>query len=285
MNSDRTLVFIGAHPDDESFGVGGTLAQYAAAGVKVYYICMTRGEAGDIKVESIRGYDTLADLRMAELQCAADILGLKDIIHLGYRDSGMPGWEDNKHPNALMAAPLEEVAGHLVAVLRRLRPQVVVTFDPIGGYRHPDHIATHNAVVEAFYASGDPARYPETCPPFRPQKLYYHVFPHRWIKLAVKLMPLFGRDPHRFGKNKDVDLVAIAETEFPVNAVIRIRKEAEDKRDRAVACHASQTGGEPPRRGIIGILNKLMGTKDSYMRAEPPVIGRLREKDLFERVA
>ena len=77
---------------------------------------------------------------------------------------------------------------------------------------------------------------------------------------------------------------ALVETEFPVHTVIRIGKEAERRRNRAAACHASQTGGEPPRRGILGVLNRVMGTKDSYMRAEPPVKGRLHEKDLFEGV-
>jgi len=284
MHQGRTLIFIGAHPDDESFGLGGTLAQYAAAGVNAYYFCMTRGEAGDIAPALLGEYATMADLRVAELQCAADVLGLKEVIHIGYRDSGMPGWKDNTHPDALIAAPVEEVAGRLVEVIRRLRPEVVVTFDPIGGYYHPDHIATHKAAVKAFYAAGDPAQYPEAGPAFRPQKLYYHVLPHRFVKLAVKLMPLFGRDPRRFGRNRDVDLARIVETEFPVHAVIRIGKEAERKRDRAAACHASQLGGEPPRRGILGIVNRLMGAKDSYMRAEPPVTGRLREKDLFEGV-
>jgi LmbE family N-acetylglucosaminyl deacetylase len=284
MDKQKVFVFIGAHPDDESFGVGGTLAQYAAAGVNTYYICMTGGEAGDVDAEILRGYETMADLRMAELQCAADALGLKEVIHIGYRDSGMPGWEENNHPDALMNAPLAEAAGRIVKELRRLKPDVVATFDPIGGYRHPDHIATHNAAVRAFYAAGDPTQCPEAGPPFQPKKLYYHVLPHRFVKWAVKLMPLFGRDPHHFGKNRDVDLVELMKTEFPVHAVIRIGKEAERKRNLAAACHASQLGGEPPRRGILGIVNKIMGAKDSYMRAEPPVTGRVKEKDLFEGI-
>ena len=284
MTEQKTLVFVGAHPDDESFGVGGTLAQYAAAGVKAYYICTTNGEAGEIKPESHKGYATMADLRAAELQQAADILGLEEVIQLGYRDSGMPGWEDNNHPNALMMAPVEEVAHRMVEIFRRLKPEVIATFDPIGGYRHPDHIATHNATVKAFYATNDPKQYPDCGPVFQPQKLYYHVFPHRLIKLAVKIMPLFGRDPHHFGRNGDVDLARLIETEFPVHAVIREKKEAEHKRHLAAACHIGQTGGEPPRRGILGIVNKITGTKDSYMRAYPPVKGRLKEKDLFAGV-
>ncbi len=85
----------------------------------------------------MRGYSSIGDLRWAELKCAAQTLGLTDVIYRGYRDSGMAGSEDNKHPQALSAAPLEQVAGRIVAVIRRLKPEVVVTFDPIGGYRHP----------------------------------------------------------------------------------------------------------------------------------------------------
>jgi N-acetyl-1-D-myo-inositol-2-amino-2-deoxy-alpha-D-glucopyranoside deacetylase len=124
----RTLVLTGAHPDDETFGMGGTLAQYAAAGVKVYYVCGTRGEVGEVPPEYLKGYNSIAELRTHELKCAADTLGLSDVIYLGYRDSGMAGTADNQHPQALAAAPLEEVAGRIVKELRRLKPEVVVTF-------------------------------------------------------------------------------------------------------------------------------------------------------------
>ena len=111
-------------------------------------------------------------MRWAELKCAAQILGLIDIIYLGYRDSGMPGTDDNKHPQALIAAPIEQVTGRMVKVIREIQPDVIVTFDPIGGYRHPDHIAIHNATEKAFLAASDPAKYPEAGPPFQPEKLY-----------------------------------------------------------------------------------------------------------------
>ena len=105
MNAQKTLLFTGAHPDDETLGVGGTLAQYAAAGYKVYYVCGTRGEVGEVAPEFMQGYQTIADLRTHELKCAAEALGLAEVIYLGYRDSGMAGTEDNKHPQALAAAP------------------------------------------------------------------------------------------------------------------------------------------------------------------------------------
>jgi N-acetyl-1-D-myo-inositol-2-amino-2-deoxy-alpha-D-glucopyranoside deacetylase len=284
MSIPKTLVFVGAHPDDESFGVGGTLAQYAATGFKVFYICGTRGEAGEVTPESMKGHTSIADLRSYELKCAAEILGLTDVIHLNYRDSGMAGSEDNKHPRALAAAPLEQVAGRIVKIFRRLKPEVVVTFDPIGGYHHPDHVAIHNATVIAFRAAGDPEQYPEAGPAFRPQKLYFHVFPHRLLNAMVKVMSFFGRDPHHFGRNKDIDLASMIETDFPVHAVIRLRKESVRTRNRAAACHASQLSGGSPRGGLLGLINKMFGQRDSFMRAEPPVKGRLHESDLFEGV-
>jgi N-acetyl-1-D-myo-inositol-2-amino-2-deoxy-alpha-D-glucopyranoside deacetylase len=280
----RTLVFVGAHPDDESFGIGGTLAQYAAAGVRVYYICGTRGEVGDVTPEMLQGFASIADLRSHELKCAAEIIGLADVIYLGYRDSGMPGTEDNKHPQALAAATLDEVAGRIVAVFRRLRPQVVVTFDPIGGYHHPDHVAIHHATVRAFIASGDPQQCPEAGPAFRPQKLYFLVFPHRFMKVMVKLMSFFGRDVHHFGKNKDIDLASFIEEGFPVHAVIRLKKPSVRAREQAAACHASQLFGDSPRGGLLGLITRMFGQRDFFMRAVPPVKGHRREHDLFDGV-
>ena len=255
MDKPKTLLMTGAHPDDETFGVGGTLAHYAAAAVKVYYVCGTRGEVGEVTPEAMKGYSSIADLRTHELQCAAEVLGLADVIYLGYRDSGMAGTADNKHSQALAAAPVEEVADRVVSIIRRLQPQVIITSDPVGGYHHPDHIAIHNATVKAFHAANDAAQYPAAGPPFQPQKLYFHVFPHRWLKVMVKIQTLLGRDPHRFGRNK------------------------------AAACHASQLFGGSPRGGIMGLLNRLFGQKDSFMRAYPPVTRRRRERDLFEGVS
>ena len=97
-----------AHPDDESFGAGGTLALYAQRGVQVHLICATRGEAGQVSAECLQGFDSVADLRVSELRCAAGILGLAGVHFLDYRDSGMAGSSDNQHPQALSAAPVEE---------------------------------------------------------------------------------------------------------------------------------------------------------------------------------
>ncbi len=287
MSKQKTLVFFGAHPDDETFGVGSTLAQYAASGVKVYCVCSTGGEAGTVDSEHMKGYATIEQLRSAELKCAAQVLGLADVVYLGYRDSGMRGSENNKHPDALAMAPLEEVAGRIVKIIRDIKPDVVITHDAGGGYGHPDHIATHNATVKAFYAAGDPTQYPEAGPVFQPCKLYFGVRPRGITKMMVKLMPLFGQDPHRFGRNKDIDFTRMIEVEYPVHAVIRLSKQAIEIRNKAAACHASQGGGRPrpgPFR-ILRIIEKLRGQRDYFMRAYPLPTGRRRERDLFEGVS
>jgi N-acetyl-1-D-myo-inositol-2-amino-2-deoxy-alpha-D-glucopyranoside deacetylase/mycothiol S-conjugate amidase len=224
--------------------------------------------------------------------CAAKELGLTEVIYLGYRDSGMQGAADNQNPQALINAPVEEVTEKMVKILRRLKPEVVVTFDPIGGYRHPDHIATHKAALAAFYAAADPARFPSAGTAFQASKLYFGVFPHSLLKLAVKVMPIFGKDPHKFGKNQDIDLTQMIDPQFPVHAAIRLSKKDIQIRKKATACHASQLGDTSPQRGIFGLVfmlsalvNGLTGERDYYMRAYPaPEKKMKREKDLFEGI-
>jgi LmbE family N-acetylglucosaminyl deacetylase len=281
IEKKQSLLFIGAHPDDETFGIGGTLAKYAASGTKVYYLCATRGEAGEADLQFRSKYASVGDMRWAELKCAAQALGLADVIYLGYRDSGMPGTAENKHPEALIVAPIEQVIERMVKVLRHIKPQVVITFDPIGGYRHPDHIATHNAAVKAFYAAGDPQQYPLSGQAFQPAKLYFTVFSHRYLKLLIRIMPLIGRNPQKFGKNKDIDLTKLVEVEYPIHASVRLSKKDIETRNKALLCHASQLGGGPPRKGIPGFFRDLFGQSDNYMKAFPLPVGKRRESDLF----
>lgn len=278
-NSRKVLLAVLAHPDDETFGTGGTLALYARRGVQVYLICATRGEVGDVDPEYLQGFRSVAERREHELRCAAGKLGLAGVFFLDYRDSGMPGTQDNHHPQALAAAPLDEVAGKIVQFIRRLRPQVVITFDPIGGYSHPDHIAIHKATLRAFNKADDSGFAPGELAPFQPQKLYYYTIPRRFLRLAVRVMPLLGYDPHKFGRNKDIDLAGFADIDFPQDAVIDFSPVRELK-DEASLCHASQ-GGPVMSRGLMGWVRRLTGNKEIYMRAYPPSQGGAPERDLF----
>jgi LmbE family N-acetylglucosaminyl deacetylase len=280
----QTILAVLAHPDDESFGMGGTLAYYARKGCNVYLVCATRGEAGAMDPEQLGDFKTVADKREAELRCAAQTLGLKEVFFLDYRDSGMPGSEDNQHPNAQINHPIEEIAGKVVKYIRELKPEIVLTFDPIGGYRHPDHIHIQKATTLAFEKADNASFYPEAGSPFKPRALYYHLFPRGFLKWATRLMPIFGMDPRRWGRNKDIDLKSLVEVEFPTHARINIRDVLEIKRE-AGACHASQ-GGITMRRGLMGFVSRALENHEDYMRAYPPTNGKTEVvKDLFKGIA
>jgi LmbE family N-acetylglucosaminyl deacetylase len=279
----KKLLAVLAHPDDESFGLGGTLAIYARQGLETHLICATRGEAGTVDEEHLQGFKDTAEMRTEELNRAAKILGLKDVIFLGYRDSGMPGSEDNKHPEAQINHSLDEVAGRVVKYIREIRPDVVLTFDPIGGYKHPDHIHIHRATVLAFEKADDASFHPEAGVAFKPRALYFQVFPRGFLKAMTRLMPLIGRDPTKWGRNGDINLKELAEVDFPVHVRLNVRRVDEIKRE-AGAQHASQ-GGVGMRRGLMGLVTRLVGDHEDYMRAYPPVNGDFRRKsDLFDGI-
>lgn len=285
MNSDKTsdkrrLLACLAHPDDETFGLGGTLALYAQRDIPVYLVCATRGDLGTVEPELLREFDSVAELRKAELDCASQALGLEEVIQFDYRDSGMPGSPDNKHPESLAAAPLEEVVDKLVRVMRELRPQVVLTFDPIGGYRHPDHIRMHEATEQAFHASGRPDYQTPGLEPFQPEKLYYHTFPRKLLRWGVKLMPFLGIDPTRWGRNKDIDLTELVDPVFPIHARIDVSPVL-DAKEVASACHASQHDPTPPRWNLVGFLLRMNNREETFMRAFPEADEGLSESDLF----
>ncbi|MDX9993334.1 MAG: PIG-L family deacetylase [Anaerolineales bacterium] len=280
MKEKKTILAVLAHPDDESFGMGGTLALYASQGHAVYLICATRGEAGTVDEHYLNGYASIAELRENELRCAASQLGLRGVFFLDYRDSGMTGAEDNRHPAAQINAPLAEVAAKVVGYIRELKPDVVLTFDEIGGYRHPDHIHIQQATVLAFEHAADATFHPQAGPPFQPAKLYFHTIPRGFLKFGVALIKLFGKDPKKWGRNGDIDLASLANVDFPTHARIDYTP-VSDKKTRASACHASQ-GGSQMRRGLIGMVFRLLGESDTFMQAyPPPESGQKIQKSLF----
>lgn len=155
---DRRLLLVHAHPDDESIGTGATMAHYAATGAHVTLVTCTLGEEGEIHVPALAQLcaaeaDQLGGYRIGELAAACAALGVTDHRFLGgagrYRDSGMMGLATNEHPRAFWQADLDVAAGYLVEVIREVRPQVLVTYDPDGFYGHPDHIQAHRVAMRA----------------------------------------------------------------------------------------------------------------------------------------
>ena len=271
----KSLLICYAHPDDESFGLGALIAKYVAEGVEVSLICATNGDVGTVSAEHLNGYKSVAELRLAELDCAAKVLGFKEVITFGYRDSGMMGSPDNQHPDSLWATPCETVAARVAEVIRRLRPQVIITFDPFGGYGHPDHIAIHKATLAAWETvKNDPEH---------PQKLYYAGFPRTPLKLFVGAMRLLGRDTRHFGTNHDMDLQAIADATLPVHTRVDT-KDYSEIGQRAAACHASQISPAQTNR-VAGLLMRVFAVDSGFTRVEPPPApGESVERDLFAGV-
>jgi len=279
---NKRLLSILAHPDDETFGMGGTLALYARRGVDVHLICATRGELGEVDPEYKETIKSAACLRTQELRCAADVLGISQLHFLNYRDSGMPGSEANSHPQALAAQPLDKVAAEVAHLIREIRPDVVLTFDPIGGYRHPDHIAIQKATVQGFAMAAD-ERFEdhEGLNPFQPDYLYFHIMNRTFLKITAAVLRLIGQDPRQFGRNKDIDLVSITDVDFPTHVEVNYR-EVRMVKARAAACHASQ-GGAQMFKGFRGLVTRLFGGyNDIYMQAYPePAPNDKVRRDLF----
>jgi LmbE family N-acetylglucosaminyl deacetylase len=238
-----------------------------------------------VSEEHLAGYSSIAELRLAELDCAASYLGLGHVYKFGYRDSGMMGTPANDHPDSLWQADQNDVARRIVEVIRRMQPQVVVTFDPHGGYGHPDHIKIHLATVQAFHEAADPQKYPEQLAaglaPYQPQKLYYTMFPRGMIRLAVAIVRLLGRDPRRMGTNDDMDFQAVLEATLPSHARLDLRADY-DAWQAASACHASQSG--PGQMvPLPRFLSRLIFGWQTFHRAYPMVNGESpHESDLFE---
>lgn len=277
-----TLLGVFAHPDDESFGSGGTLARYAAEGKAVHVIIATDGIAGSVEEGAkLVTHETLAQVRSTELSNAAVALGVTTIWSLPYRDSGMRRTEANQHPDALIQQPIERLTKEIISYIDRLQPDVILTHDPFGGYGHPDHVRCCEAVTAAFHivrsrsGAGRSAHVP--------QKLYYTAFDKRIIKFIVKVMPLLRQDPTKLGRNQDIDLVEISRWDTPVHTKVNIEPYL-DKKHAASIAHASQYSGGPGfLRFLPGFLRRQFMANETYTRAYPAPNGRI-ESDLFANI-
>ena len=282
MTSRRLLISY-AHPDDESFGLGGLIAKYVSEGVEVYLICATNGDVGTVAAEHLNGYSSVAELRLSELDCAAELLGIKQVFKFGYRDSGMMGSETSNDPACLWQADQVVLTRRVVEVIREVQPQVVITFNSYGGYGHPDHIAIQKATTAAFSAAGESSFVTDGQAPYKPQKLYYSSIPTRSLRTAVMMTRLRGQDPRHLGKNHDLDLMAVLEHVEPTHTLVNIGQFFE-KWQEANACHKSQLGGGM-NNNVPLFIRKLLTPSQSFTRIYPaPQANRVDERDLFPNV-
>jgi N-acetyl-1-D-myo-inositol-2-amino-2-deoxy-alpha-D-glucopyranoside deacetylase len=199
--TERSILFVHAHPDDECLPTGVTIARYAAEGAHVTVVTCTRGEVGEIVVDELKhladdGEDALGEHRVTEMANAAAALGLRDHRWLGgvgrYRDSGMMGTPENDDPRAFWRADVDEAVHELTKIIREVRPQVVVTYDDTGGYGHPDHIQAYRVTVAAIEAARDPARYPDAGPAWTVRKRYESAMPKSLLRKGFEYFKASG---------------------------------------------------------------------------------------------
>ncbi len=266
MNGSLKLLAVFPHPDDETLGLGSTLARYSTEGVETYLVCATRGERGWFESEGPDpGLEGVARIRESELRCAAEYLGIQDVRFLDYIDGDV----DQADP--------EEIIGKLVSHIRRIKPQVVVSFGPDGAYGHPDHIALSQFTNGALVCAADRNFVDVNVQsPHRVLKFYYMVDSFNIVKIANEA---FG------GISMDVDGVTrrhVGWEDWQITTWLDNAKYL-DKVQKAMLCHKSQLSGyDPIPKWSLSELAKIFGTGHFYRAFSLVNGGRNVETDLFE---
>lgn len=227
MNEQLKLMAIFAHPDDEAFGTGGTLARYAHEGVEVHLVTATTGEAGQIFNPDVESSLPMSILREKELRCACQQYGLKALHLLGYVDG------------QTTIIPQNTAVYRIVELMRRIKPQVVISFGPDGIYGHYDHLAVHRWSSIAVQLAADTEWWPEAGPPHEVAKFYHRAMPDEQI---AQMEEVSGRSAVL------MDGVPFPFVGYPseeITTVIDIEPYAEIKL-RAIRCHASQLAPDMP---------------------------------------
>jgi N-acetyl-1-D-myo-inositol-2-amino-2-deoxy-alpha-D-glucopyranoside deacetylase len=278
------LLCVHPHPDDESIACGGVLARAAAQGAVTTVVTCTGGEAG----ENLAGIDLggvdLATHRRGELADALAELGVVDHVWLGYRDSGMAGTPDNDHPDAFVAADVEEAARRLAAVLRRLRPHVVVSDDAQGTYGHPDHVHAHRVTVRATELAEDAGVELDGLPAWSVAKRYVHALAvERLLRLHTALRAAGLASP--FGEERELDPedLPFGVPEEQITTRVDVRAHLAAKR-AALRAHRSQIGDDSFFLNLPDDLaDEVFGVEEFVLERGRPANGPAagHETDLF----
>ena len=270
MMAEHRLLALFAHPDDEAFPVGGTIAGHTARGVTVRLVTATAGELGEIRQPGSATRETIGQVRRAELAQAVAELGIASHEVLSYRDSGMAGWDDNNHPQAFVQADEHEVVARLVFEIRRFRPQVALTFGMDGLYGHPDHIAICRHATRAFHLAADADAFPHhTAIGIRPHqidRLFYSVRPRGFRVRMAETLRAAGVDfpmpsPERAQDGADP-------------ATIHLTLDVSATLDAKMACikrHFTQLQPDWPYERVPRSVAAAAIGVEHFIRAEPPV--------------
>ena len=289
-NSDRRILLVHAHPDDETIGTGVTMAKYLNDGAQVTLVTCTLGEEGEVLVPDLvhlaaDQQDALGEHRIGELAEAMKILGVTDHRFLGgpgrFRDSGMMGVPSNERADCFWRADLLDAATELVAVIREVRPQVVVTYDDFGGYGHPDHIQAHRVTHYAVALAESSSFRPDLGAAWSVPKVYWTAFPRSIIRNGIMALREQGSDSEFAAMDPD-DLPFACDDELITTSIEA--PEFLDAKMEALAAHKTQVTVDG---GFFALSNNLgsqaMGTE--YFRLVRGPAGQQSdggwESDLF----
>ena len=251
-----------AHPDDEGFGVGGTLAMLASRGARITLVCATNGDVGEISDPALATPENLAQVRQEELRQAMTVTGISDVRFLNYRDSGMDGTTDNSHPASLNQAPAGQVSARLAEIIEEVRPRLVLTHDPTGGYGHPDHRAIHRHTTQAFNQTVNQTGGAGN------EFLYYVCFPRSNFRRMWQQMKDMGIEP-------PFASLEVEKIGSPDEAVTTVRDVTEyvDIKIASLDCHRTQMSPNGPFAKLPKpMLREIMST-EYFTLAQPEHAG------------
>ena len=283
----RGLLLVHAHPDDESINNGVTMAKYAAQGTRVTLVTCTRGELGEITGPELAELaadraDRLGEHRETELAAAMKELGVTDHRFLGepgeYRDSGMMGTEGNDRPDCFWQADVDEAAGRLAAIIREVRPRVLVTYNEIGGYGHPDHIKAHRVAMRAV----DLLEGTE----YAVDRVYFNLMPRSVADAALESLRADGGETGFTVPASADEIASVVEADSMISAAVEA-EEFVPAKAAAMRAHATQVSVDEPFYALSDFVGmRVLGTEYyRQARGQLPESGAPVRTDLFAGLA
>ena len=286
VKSAKRLLLVHAHPDDETINNGVTMAKYAADGINVTLVTCTRGEEGEVLVDSLLDLasskdDKLGEHREVELKDAMHELGVKDFRFLGspnkkWRDSGMMGMPQNDRKDVFWQADLDDAANELVKIILETKPQVLITYDEFGGYGHPDHIKAHQVAMRAAEIASQQG--------WQVSKIYWNTMPRSVIQMGIDKMKEVGSE---FFGAENADDLPFAKPDELVTSVVKAPEYVPQKL-AAMKAHATQISVDGPFFALSNNLGLSVWGNEYYTLVKGEVSGPFdengRELDLFAGV-
>jgi len=282
-NPPRSFVLVHAHPDDEALGTGGVMARYSDEGAHVCLVTCTNGELGEVAevpelgtVEEITA--RLGEIRADELRESCHRLGDIDIRMLGYRDSGMEGTDGNRDPRSFVNQDIDRPIRDVVAILREVRPQVLVTYNDYGFYGHPDHIRAHEVAIAAVARATDASFAPELGPVHDVAKVYYMAVAKSFFREGRDLATQMGIEPDDLFDEETIE--TIGTDDDAITAWVDVSGYV-DRKFAALEAHRTQRGTTERFMSIPAEYRKKAFGMENFVLVSPKT-PRVRETDLFE---